>query len=53
VAAAAEAHRDYIASEVLAEEVEIGLQPPQSDGYQHLRQIELDGCEAVIGVQVK
>jgi isoleucyl-tRNA synthetase len=53
VASAAEAHRDYIASEVLAVEVEISPRPPEVAGYEHLREIKLDGREAVIGVQVR
>jgi isoleucyl-tRNA synthetase len=53
VASAAEAHRDYIASEVLAVEVEVGPQLPQGDGYEHTREVRLDGREAVIGVQVR
>jgi isoleucyl-tRNA synthetase len=53
VASAAEAHRDYIAGEVLAVEVEVGPQPPKGDGYEHTREIRLDGCEAVIAVQVR
>ena len=52
VASAAEAHREYIASEVLAVEVEIAPHLPSSDGYEHTRQIQLDGRDAVIGVQV-
>jgi len=52
VASAAEAHREYIASEVLAVEVEVGPEPPTADGYEHMREIQLDGREAVIGVQV-
>ncbi|NIR46099.1 MAG: isoleucine--tRNA ligase [Gemmatimonadetes bacterium] len=52
VATAAEAHRDYIAGEVLAVEVEIGPGAPGGDGYEHLREIKLDGREAVIGVEV-
>jgi len=52
VASAAEAHREYIASEVLAVEVEIAPQLPPSDGYEHTREIQLDGRDAVIGVKV-
>jgi isoleucyl-tRNA synthetase len=52
VAVAAEAHRDYIAAEVLALEVEIGRQPPDAGVYEHMRKTRLDGHEAVIGVQV-
>ena len=52
VASAAEAHRDYIAAEVLAVEVVISPEVPQGAGYEHLREILLDGREAVIGVQV-
>jgi isoleucyl-tRNA synthetase len=53
VAEAAEAHREYIAGEVLAVEVETGHQLPPSDGYEHTRELELDGQKVVIGVQVK
>jgi isoleucyl-tRNA synthetase len=53
VASAAAAHRDYIASEVLAEEVEIGPGRPAEDGYEHVREVRLDGHEAVIGVQAR
>jgi hypothetical protein len=53
VASAAEAHRDYIASEVLAVEIEIGAERPEGDRYQHVRGIRLHGREAVIGVQVR
>ncbi len=52
VASAAEAHREYIASEVLAVEVEVASQPPSGNGYEHTREIRLNGREAVIGVQV-
>ena len=52
VASAAEAHREYIASEVLAVEVEVAPQLPPSDGYEHTRQIQLDGRDTVIGIQV-
>ncbi len=51
VASAATAHREYIASEVLAVEVEVGSEPA-GGGYEHTRKVKLDGCEAVIGVQV-
>jgi isoleucyl-tRNA synthetase len=53
IALAAEAHREYIAGEVLAVEVEIGQQLPKSDNYAHTRELQLDGREAVIGVQVR
>ncbi len=53
VASAAEAHREYIASEVLAVEVEVGPEPPVADGYEHTREIQLDGRRAVIAVQVR
>jgi isoleucyl-tRNA synthetase len=52
VVTAAEAHRDYVAGEVLAVEVEIGREVPKDARYEHLRGIKLDGDEAVIGVQV-
>ena len=53
VASAAETHRDYIASEVLAVEVEVGPRLPRGDGFEHTREIQLDGREAVIAVQVR
>jgi len=53
VADAAETHRDYIATEVLAEEVEIGSGRPDSGGYEHVREVRLDGQEAIIGVQAR
>ncbi len=53
VASAAEAHREYIASEVLAVEVEVGREPPGEDGYEHTREIQLDGRQAVIAMQVR
>jgi isoleucyl-tRNA synthetase len=53
IASAAEAHRDYIATEVLAVEVEITVDRPRSGGYEHLREIKLDGNEALIGVDVR
>jgi isoleucyl-tRNA synthetase len=53
VASAAEMHRDYIAAEVLAVEIEVGSGPPPGNGYEHTRTIRLDGREAVIGVQVR
>jgi isoleucyl-tRNA synthetase len=53
VASAAEVHREYIASEVLAVEVEVGPEPSTADGYEHTREIQLDGREAVIGVQIR
>ncbi len=53
VAAAAVAHRDYIASEVLAVEVEVGPEPPGADAYDHTREIRLDGRQAVIAVRVR
>ncbi len=52
IASAAEAHRDYIAGEVLAVEVDVGREPPAEGGYEHTREIQLDGNEAVIGMQV-
>jgi len=52
VTSAAEAQREYIASEVLAVEVEISSELPEGGRYQHMREIRLDGREAVIGVQV-
>jgi isoleucyl-tRNA synthetase len=52
VVSAAEAHREYVASEVLAVEVEVAPQLPASAGYEHTREIQLDGRDAVIGVQV-
>ncbi len=52
-ASAAEAHREYIASEVLAVELEVGPGPPEANGYDHEQAIELDGDEAVIRVQVE
>jgi isoleucyl-tRNA synthetase len=52
VASAAEKHREYIATEVLAVEVQISREVPKGDGYEHLREINLAGCEAVIGVQL-
>lgn len=51
IASAAESHREYIAGEVLAEEVEIGPGRSEADGYEHVREIHLDGQAAVIGVQ--
>jgi isoleucyl-tRNA synthetase len=53
VAEAAEAHREYIAGEVLAVEVETGRELPPSDEYEHKRELELDGQKVVIGVLVK
>ncbi len=53
VASAAEAHREYILSEVLAVELEVGSRPPDANGYEHVRSVELGGSEAVIGVQVE
>ena len=52
VASAAETHREYIANEVLAVEVRISPEVQEGDGYDHLRELNLDGREAVIGVQV-
>jgi isoleucyl-tRNA synthetase len=52
IASAAEAHRDYIATEVLAVELEIKADRPQGGSYEHLREIKLEGNEALIGVQV-
>ncbi|UCC74747.1 MAG: isoleucine--tRNA ligase [Gemmatimonadota bacterium] len=52
VTLAAEAHRDYIAGEVLAVEVEVGTEPPEGEGYEHTREVRLDGRRAVIGVQI-
>jgi hypothetical protein len=52
VASAAEAHREYIASEVLAVEVAVAPQLPGGDAYEHTREIQLDGRDAIIGVQV-
>ncbi len=53
VASAAEAHREYIAGEVLAAEIAIGREPSESDRYDHIREFKLDEGEAVIGVQVR
>jgi isoleucyl-tRNA synthetase len=52
VASAVEAHRDYIASEVLAVEVEVGSRLPQGNGYEHTREIRLDGREVTVAVEV-
>jgi isoleucyl-tRNA synthetase len=52
VASAVEAHRDYIASEVLAVEVEVGSRLPQGHGYEHTREIRLDGREVTVAVEV-
>ena len=52
VARAAEAHREYIAGEVLAVEIEIGREPPESDRYGHTREFRLDEGNALIGVQI-
>jgi isoleucyl-tRNA synthetase len=52
VASAADTHRDYIASEVLAVDVEIGPPRPAGGGYDHTQEIRLDGREAMIAVQV-
>ena len=51
VASAAEAHRQYIANEVLAVEVEIGARLREGSSYEHTRAVRLDGSEAVVGVQ--
>ncbi|MGD8698152.1 MAG: isoleucine--tRNA ligase [Gemmatimonadales bacterium] len=53
VASAAEAHREYIAGEVLAVEGAIGQAAPESDRYDHTRVFKLDEGEALIGVQVQ
>ena len=53
VASAAEAHRDYITSEVLAVELVVGSSAQQADGYEHVQSVELDGDEALIGVKVE
>lgn len=52
VASAAEAHRDYIASEVLAVELVVGSGAQGADGYEHVQSVKLDGDEALIGVKV-
>jgi isoleucyl-tRNA synthetase len=52
VISAAEAHRDYIANEVLAVEIEIGRDVSGGGEYEHRRDIALDDREAVIGLQV-
>ena len=51
VASAAEAHRQYIANEVLAVEVEIGARLREGGSYEHTRAVRLDGSEAVVGVE--
>ncbi len=53
VVSAAEAHREYIAGEVLAVEVTIGREPPESDHYDHTREYRLDEGDTVIGLQVQ
>ncbi len=53
IASAVEAHRDYIASEVLAAEVLVGGLPATLDGFEHVREVELDGSAVVIGLQVR
>ncbi len=52
IASAAQAHSDYIAYEVLAVEVEIREDRRRGGGYEHEREIQLDGAKAVIAVQV-
>jgi isoleucyl-tRNA synthetase len=52
VVSAAKTHRNYIAGEVLAVEVEVGSHQPQRPGYEHTREIQLEGREAVIAVEV-
>ncbi|UCF21222.1 MAG: isoleucine--tRNA ligase [Gemmatimonadota bacterium] len=53
IASAVEAHREYIASEVLAVEVVVDRQPSTADGFEHVREVKLDGGAVVIGMQVR
>jgi len=51
IQAAAVAHREFIAGETLAVEVEVGGEPPVG-GYDVVREVEVDGLAARIGFTV-